>query len=145
MFPKRFLPALVKMRRTQAGTQVPLPNDDKASDTFSNLGMRVLLDKIVRIPRMPHDQYCPSVQKNVERRVCPQCGIYYPSIAALKLYQRSAACPYGSDDQRDGGSEIEVTEEEARFNEDTAPIVNIFELLRNPAFIELNGNNNDKD
>ena len=34
MFPKRFLPAPVKVCRTQAGPQVPLPNDEKASDTF---------------------------------------------------------------------------------------------------------------
>ena len=62
VFPKRFLPAPVKMRRTQAGPQVLLPNDEKASDTtFPNLGMRVLLDKIVRIPSMLHDRYCPNV------------------------------------------------------------------------------------
>ena len=59
VFPKRFLPAPVKMRHTQSGSQVPLPNDEKASDTFPNLSMRVLLDKIVGIPSMPHDRYCP--------------------------------------------------------------------------------------
>ena len=57
VFPKCFLPAPVKMRHTQAGPQVPLPNDEKASDTFPNLSMRVLLDKIVRISNMPHDRY----------------------------------------------------------------------------------------
>ena len=67
VFPKRFLPAPVKMHRTQAGPQVPLPNDEKVSDIFHNLGMRVLLDKIVGIPSMPHDRYCPSVQKNLQR------------------------------------------------------------------------------
>ena len=36
VFPKRFLPASVKMRHTQAGPQVPPPNDEKASDTFPN-------------------------------------------------------------------------------------------------------------
>ena len=57
VFPKCFLPAPVKMRHTQAGTQVPLPNDEKASDTFPDLSMKVLLDKIVRISNMPHDRY----------------------------------------------------------------------------------------
>ena len=134
------------MCRTQAGPQVPLSNDEKASNTFPNLGIRVLLDKIVGIPGMPHDGYCPSVLKNLERRVCPQCGNYYPSIAALKRHHRGAACAYDSnDDERDSGLETEVIEKEARANEDTAPIVNIFELLRNPAFTELDGNNDDED
>ena len=50
-----------------------------------------------------------------------------------------------NDDERDRGSETEVIEEEARANEDTAPIVNIFELLRNPAFIEVDRSNEDED
>ena len=50
-----------------------------------------------------------------------------------------------NDDEGDSGSETEVIEEEARANEDTAPIVNIFKLLRNPAFIGLDGNNDDGD
>ena len=76
----------------------------------------------------------------------PQCGIYYPSIAALKQYQRCAACVYEiHDDEHDSGSETEVIEKEAHANEDTTPIVNIFKMLRNPAFIELDGNNDDED
>ena len=74
----------------------------------------------------------------------PQYGIYYPSIAALKQHQRGAACVYDSnDDERDSGSETEVIGEEARANEDTVPIINIFELLQNPRFVKLDGNNDD--
>ena len=50
-----------------------------------------------------------------------------------------------NDDERDSGSETEVIEEEARANEDTAPIVNTFELLRNPAFTEVDRSNEDED
>ena len=39
----------------------------------------------------------------------------------------------------------QIIEKEARASEVTAPIVNIFELLRNLAFIELDGNNDDED
>ena len=146
VFPKRFLPAPVKMHCTQAGLQVPLTNDVKASDNFPNLGIRVLLYKIIGIPSMPHDRYCPNVEKNLEGRVRLQYGVYYPSIAALKQHQRGTACVYDSnDDERDSGSETEVIEEEARANEDTAPIVNIFELLRNPVFTELDGSNDNED
>ena len=78
--------------------------------------------------------------------MCPQCRFYYPSTAALKQHQRGAACVYDSnDDECDSGSETEVIEEKARISEDTAPIVNIFELLQNPAFIELDRNNDDED
>ena len=50
-----------------------------------------------------------------------------------------------NNDERDSGSETEVIEEEARANENTTPIVNIFELLRNPAFIEVDRSNEDED
>ena len=78
--------------------------------------------------------------------MCSQCGIYHPSIAELKRHQWGIACAYDSnDDERDSGLETEVIEEEGRANEDAAPIVNIFELLRNLAFTELDGNNDDED
>ena len=83
---------------------------------------------------------------NLERRVCLQYGIYYPSIAAFKRHQWGAACAYDSnDDERDSWSKTEVIEEEQRANEDTTAIVNIFELLQSPAFIELDGNNDYED
>ena len=50
-----------------------------------------------------------------------------------------------NDDERDSVLETEVIEEEARASEDTASIINIFILLRNPAFIKLDGNNDDVD
>ena len=62
--------------------------------------------------------------------MCLQCGIYYPSIAALKQHQKGTACVYdNNDNEHDSGWETKVIEEEACANEDTAPIVNIFELL----------------
>ena len=48
-----------------------------------------------------------------------------------------------NDDECDSGSETEVIEEEASANEDTSPIVNIFELLQNAILTDLDGNNND--
>ena len=33
---------------------------------------------------MPYDFYCTSLKAKVKNRVCKQCGIYYPSIAARK-------------------------------------------------------------
>ena len=101
-FTKRFLP--VKIPHTQAGPQVPSLNDEKASDNFPNLGMRVLLDKIVGIPSTLNYPYCPSLRKNLEWQVCLQCGIYYPSIRALKQHQQGAACVYdNNDDKGDSG------------------------------------------
>ena len=145
VFSKRFLLAPVKMCHTQAGPKFPIPNDEKALDTFPNLDMRVPLDKIVRIPSMSHDRYCPRVQKNLEQRVCLQYEIHYPSIAALKQHQRDAACANDNNDHKcDSGSETEVIEEEACVNKDTVPII-IFELSRNPAFVDLDVNNNDEN
>ena len=49
---------------------------------------------------------------------------------SIKQHQQGAACAYDSnDDKHDSGLETEVIEEEARANEDTVPIINIFKLL----------------
>ena len=37
---------------------------------------------------MPYDLYCLSLRAKVKKRVCKQCGIYYPSIAASKRHRQ---------------------------------------------------------
>ena len=55
--------------------------------------------------RISQEQYCPCVQKNLEQQMCPQCGIYHPSIAAFKQHDRGTACAYNSiDDKGDSGT-----------------------------------------
>ena len=37
---------------------------------------------------MLYDLYCPSLKAKEKNRVCNQCGIYYPSIAARKRHRQ---------------------------------------------------------
>lgn len=37
---------------------------------------------------MPFDFYCPSVIADLEKRVCIQCGLYFPSQAAKRNHSR---------------------------------------------------------
>ena len=39
-------------------------------------------------PQMSFDMYCPSVSSNLDKRICHQCGQYFPSQAAKCNHSR---------------------------------------------------------
>ena len=41
---------------------------------------------------LPYDIYCRSIKSNIKDRVCNDCGIYYPSIAAVKRHIAGDGC-----------------------------------------------------
>ena len=95
---------------------------------------------------MHYDMYCPSVKSAVKQGVCNLCGIYFPSIAAVKQYkvgQGGEEAEYDDEEGSDDGDNYE--EEEDRNNETDVELVHgenechvlsIFELLQNPTFVE---------
>ena len=95
---------------------------------------------------LPYDTYCPSVKSAVKQRVCNLCGIYFPSIAAVKRHKAGKGCEEGESDKEaasdDGNDYVEEvdrsSDSEAEFmeEEDQCPVLNIFELLQNPTFVE---------
>ena len=40
------------------------------------------LEPTHKFQRMPFDMYCPSVSNQLDKRICHQCGQYFPSQAA---------------------------------------------------------------
>ena len=89
--------------------------------------------------------YYPSVKSAVNQRVCNLCEIYFPSIASVKGHKAGKGCEAEYDDE--GGSDDgDNYEEEEDRNDDTevelvdgeneCPVLNIFELLQNPTFVE---------
>ena len=80
---------------------------------------------------LPYDSYCPSLKTKVQQRVCKNCDIYYPSIAALKRHFKFCSgkeLEIGeSDGEEEGPEEVE---------NDEAPVINIFDMLTNSPFIE---------
>ena len=107
---------------------------------------------------MPYDFYCKSLKAKVKNRVCKQCGIYYPSIAARKghredgcglevLGNKKSISSYilGIDEEEEDISHEEEENSEilvADGDEDHAPIINIYELFMNSEFIEIQTDRN---
>ena len=82
MFLRRFLPAPVPLRKDKQGPIVPEPHDGKASDRYAGLWKRLALSFIDQ--DLPYDAYCP-VKKDVGRRQCKACKIYFTSMEAVKV------------------------------------------------------------
>ena len=93
---------------------------------------------------MPYDLYCPSLKAKVKNRVCKQCGIYYPSLAARKRHRQNGCglevldnkvIDEEEDISHEGGENSEILVVDG--DDDHAPIININELLMNSEFVEI--------
>ena len=148
IFPDRFLPAPVQFRQ-DGGPTVPPVSQVKAKDHYGGLWQRIAISNLVPMHNhqiLPYDMYCPSVKAAVNQRVCNLCGIYFPSIAATKRHKAGKGCEEGesdkeaaSDDDNDYVEEVDrSSDSEAEFIEekDQCTLLNIFELLQNPTFVE---------
>ena len=142
------------MRQLYEGPVVPKVNDAKTFDRFPGLWERTAVDNLVpetKYDVLPYDNYCPSVKTEVNRRVCKKCHIYHPSIACLKRHQK--VCTRGeeneeSDDIRQGGDdEVETMDRDDDISsgqvDDVAPVLNIFDMLQNSAFMDDDESNDD--
>ncbi|CAF1397769.1 unnamed protein product, partial [Didymodactylos carnosus] len=74
-------------------TRGPLPTQlNGANAKFSSLLERQQLETLIKshlnLDVIPFDYYCPSVQQDIDRRVCQKCYLYFPSIAALNRHKK---------------------------------------------------------
>ena len=149
------------MRQIYERPAVSSVSDVKANDRFVDLWKRIGIQQLIPnsgFSQMPYDFYCTSLKAKVKNRVCKQCGIYYPSIAARKghredgcglevLGNKDSISSYilGIDDEEEDISHEEEETSEiliADGDEDHAPIINIYELLMNSEFIEIQTDRN---
>ena len=89
-FLKSLLPAPVPVRQISEGPALPSISDVKASDRFVDLWKRIGIHQLISISgfsQMSYNFYCASLRAKLKNRVCKQCGIYYPSIAACKRHR----------------------------------------------------------
>ena len=90
--------------------------------------------------------YCPGVKSAVKQRVCNLCGVYFPSITAVKRHKAGKGCEeaeYDDEEKSDDGDNYEEEEDrnddmeiEHVDGENQCPVINIFELPQNPTFVE---------
>lgn len=64
---------------------------DKGTSKFSPLLVRLSVDvspSIEGFKQMPYDFFCPSVQSDLKKKVCPTCGIYFTSHKSVQMHCR---------------------------------------------------------
>jgi hypothetical protein len=86
VFKDRFIPGPVPYERTKNG--VESIDRSKAVDNlkaFPSLFQRLILPQPV--VDMPFDWYCPSLQKEIEKRICKTCKNYFVSQKSLQKHQ----------------------------------------------------------
>ena len=148
IFPDRFLPAPVPVRQNPGGPTVPEVKDVQPTGRFPNLWKRIAIKTLIpatEFDPLLYDMYCLSVKFEIKKRVCKKCGMYYPSIAAVKRH-RTTGCTEGEEiDEEDEAAELEMEEENPTFDEDDdcVPISNIFDIFKNSAFVDLDAADDD--
>ena len=78
------------MRQIPEGPGVPSASNVKAKHRFLDLGKRIGIQQLIPnavFSQMLYNLYCLSLKSKVKNRVCKQCVIYYPSIAARKRHR----------------------------------------------------------
>ena len=122
---------------------MPSINDARPTDHFLYLWKRNIVDTLVpnsKHSALPYDSYYPSPKTNVTKCICKKCNIYYPSIAALKQHHKVCSSEIDTVGEESSDEVVkQITEVEM---EEEAPIKNIFDILQNSAFVEVE---NEKD
>lgn len=90
VLPKRFLPPPFPLIQTINGLTCPnFPIDDPEHQTYSfpSVFVNIAMSQQAILPisakvfqETPYDLYCPSVQNQLEKRICKRCGLYHSSI-----------------------------------------------------------------
>ena len=82
---------------------------------------------------VPYDLYCPKVQEQIKERMCPKCGIYFPSKAAKTRHGKAhdlilVPKPYWAEEDN-----IMTNESVATNTCDRIPVItNMLEFLKSP-------------
>ena len=86
--------------------------------------------------------YCPTIQKDLAKRICKDCGTYFPSHAAVKRHRKGNGCSSlvvvdgnMSENKEEENVEFEGEETQPSVSK-TAPILNTFEILAEVPFID---------
>lgn len=94
VLPSRFIPPPIPLQQTTDGLKVPERSNDGSSHKFPSLFAATMMKLDQLLPRsskgfrsIPHDLYCPSIQKVLNDRVCKSCHQYFASLVMLKSHQ----------------------------------------------------------
>lgn len=71
---------------------------DKGTSKFSPFLVRLSVDlspPLGGFDQMPYDFFCPSVQSDLKKKVCPTCGIYFTSHKVVQMHFCTRVLPKG--------------------------------------------------
>ena len=99
---------------------------------------------------VPFDNFCPSVQKHLEKRQCKGCRSYFATAAAVDHHMKGKGCksslliPVANPAI---SMEVEECNKEENGNDNYAmPVISIDDILNASPFIELvTGQDDDED
>lgn len=83
----KFLPAPFPFRQDPFG--IPKPHE-VTSEKFPSLCFRqslALRPQCGQTKELPYDFYCPSQRDAVASRTCPECGLYFTSLAGMRSHR----------------------------------------------------------
>ena len=151
VIPSGFLPAPAPIN-IEKGVSVPVKQNTKKTDKYPNHWKRLAITDLVPYTgfiHMPYDWHCPSI-KNINKRICKECDVYFPSMAAVTRHRRGKGCTIFPDETNDdesveemlsgGEDEMEISGDETT----TAPILNIFEMLAQNPFMDADNDDGEK-
>ncbi|GBP30809.1 hypothetical protein EVAR_82551_1 [Eumeta japonica] len=90
VFADTFMPPPCPILQTSSKLVVPSLLD-KGTSKFSPLLVRLsvaLSPPLEGFKQMPYDFFCPSVQSDLKKKVCPTCGIYFTSHKGVQMHCR---------------------------------------------------------
>ena len=122
---------------------------DRFDDLWKHIGIQQLIPNS-GFSQIPYVLYCPSLKAKIKNRVSKQCGTYYPSTAARKRHRQHGCglevmCNKVTDGEKNISHEGEKNCEilVADGDDDHPPIINIYELLMDSEFIEIQTEKDD--
>ena len=138
---------LLSVPITENELSVPKPRDAKPTDEFPDLWKRMATQPLIPktgYAEIPYSMYCPTVQKDIAKRIFKDYGTYFPSHAAVKRHRKGNGYPIlvGVVDvnvsENEEEENVEFEREEAQPSAlNKAPILNVFETLAEMPFIDM--------
>ncbi|KAF6018422.1 hypothetical protein EB796_023278 [Bugula neritina] len=93
ILPGRFIPSPVPVKQTRNGLVAPEPDETLIDSHYGSLFSRIALSAILpqcakKFKIFPFDLYCLSLIGKLQPRICPVCGMYFPSQKAKSSHTK---------------------------------------------------------
>lgn len=85
-FPDRFLPPPLAIDQSDEGLIISEKGKFASLFVSEKLKSTIAVDKFNSFKKIPYDIMCPSIQKEIKRKVCSKCSTYIVSIGKFNTH-----------------------------------------------------------